>query len=139
MENLQDLEKQELEIRNKIFTFQEKREKELIVEYKKEFIGKYFKYRNSCGSDHHHPKWWLYCRIDDIAYVNFHNNEEPVFKTTEIQNDKRNRIEIVIRESQYIREDHIPISEKEFLTAVNSIMAKASNMLSGRQPKSEDA
>ena len=103
METIADLKKKELEIRNKINSVTEAREKELLPKYRKEWIGKCFKYRNSCSGDK--PKWWLYVRILDVESVNFHNNEEPMFKILQMD---------FMQLVSYIRESKIYINSSFF-------------------------
>lgn len=127
MENVKELKSKELEIRNKIYAIQEAREKELLPKYRKEFIGKCFKIRNSYGDNK--DKWWLYLKILDVESVNFLNGEEPIFKTLQCQYDNSNIVNFDIKEYSYVRTDYISISKQEYNMAVSKILDKINEFL----------
>lgn len=128
MNNLKELEKQRVEIMNKMSEIQDSREAELIPLYTKKFVGKCYKYKNSYGRDS--KSWWLYAKITKVNSVNFRNDEEPMFDTIQIQKTSNNEISIEAKNYGYIREpDWIEITEKEFNTASRNIMKKANELL----------
>lgn len=121
MNKLKELQEKNLKIRNEISNIQDEREKELLPKYRKQFVGKCFKYRNSYGGDR--PKWWLYIKILDVNSVNFCNNEEPVFDTLRVEKCSDGGIHIKKSEYDYVRsDDHIAISAKEFNKAMAGII-----------------
>lgn len=128
MENIKDLQAKEREIREKVLTEQAKREKELIPVYRKEFVGKCFKYRNSYGSDS--KPWWLYIKIIDVDSVNFYNGEEPCFRTIQIQMPRSGHIEIDTRERGYVRAgEYVPIKNTEFNRNARKILEAAHDLV----------
>lgn len=105
--------KQISEIRKKQADEQEKESKKLIPEYKKEWLGRCFKYRNSYGCDC--PGWWLYCRIEDICSVNYISDEpEPNFTTLRFQKCTQNKVEIIPDHFEFRMTDWEEIEQSEF-------------------------
>ena len=127
MKTIEELKKEEVEARKNVYKAQELREKELLPKYRKEYVGKCFKIRNSFGGDR--PKWWLYLKILDVDSVNFHNGEEPVFKIIQMESPSDNSVTTRIHEYHYVREEYIPISKKEFDKAKESLINKLKDYL----------
>lgn len=127
--NIKSLKEKEQELRKQISDYQASRKKELLPKYRKQYIGKCYKCRNSYGGDI--PKWWLYSKIVDVTSVNFHNEEEPVFKTLNFQHCYMDKIEIEVREYVYVRSpEYKSVSAAEFNKAARKLMQRAKEYLS---------
>ena len=82
--SVENLDKEIIKLRQKQERVRKNQKKELIPKFKKEWIGKCFKYRNSYGGSR--PSWWLYAIIIDIPDVNFYRTPaEPYFHTVSFQ------------------------------------------------------
>lgn len=115
-------EKEIQELREKQNKEQNKQAKELIPQYKKEWLGRCFKYRNSYGGGE--SNWWLYAKITKIEGVNFmcSNGVEPNFYCFTFQKTSMNIIEIQPKQFKYRLNDWVEISKREFNTAYKKLL-----------------
>ncbi len=111
----------------------EEKEKVLLPQYKKEWIGRCFKTKN-CYSCPDKPSdyWNLYVIIIDIDYVNYihDGSPEPHFVVLKFQNCKREVIEFQLKDSMYrFDEDWEEINRSEFVNSFNKNLGILENIL----------
>jgi hypothetical protein len=99
---------------------QEKIAKILIPKFKKELVGKCYKYKNSYGSSSNEKPWYYYVKITDISDVNFYNDSdsEPSLECFSFELTSDNRFSIEMKAHKYrLDENYKEITLKEFYEA----------------------
>jgi len=92
-----------MQIKNKIETIETNK---ILPELKKKYEGKYFKFKNSYGSDTE-ESWFIYQRVEKV-------NDADICHITSIQDDKKGRIEFEIDKYYHVNMLQVPITKKEF-------------------------
>ncbi len=113
MKTTVEIDKEIIKLRQKQERIRKKEEKELIPKFKKKWIGRCFKYRNSYGGDR--KKWWLYSMITDVTNINFcRTPAEPYLEVISFQKCSMGEFRIKVKEFNCDMNSHIEIKPSEF-------------------------
>ena len=118
--------KEIIRLRNKQDKERQKEEKKLLPQYKKDWIGRCFKYSNSYGgSTKPSERWFLYFMIKEIECVNYiyDGTPEPNFRCLAFQRDTTKAITIELDKFHHrFDDDYKEINPSEFLKEYNKLI-----------------
>lgn len=119
-----------IKLRQKQNRIHKQEEKELIPKFKKQWIGRCFKYRNSYGGDQ--KKWWLYSMVTDITGVNFcRTPASPHLNVISFQKCSMEEFRIKVKEFNYDMDSHIEIKPSEFNIEYKKILKELTLLTKG--------
>ncbi len=122
METLQKLQEQEKKAQRKLLSIRHKmdeiKEKDVLPSVKKQYEGKYFKYRNSFSC----PKaekdyWYIYHHVTSVEHTS-------LFQCKSFQTDKDGKITIELKNDVFVGRLNIPITKREFDKAWGKLINK---------------
>lgn len=120
---IDDLKKEEIALRKQANRVNEKcaalERQAMIPELKKNFIGKFFRYRNRYGGDD--KGWWLYQYVIDFSGPDF-NVPNPTFKVFSFQTCTDGRTEVRLEKWHYQSGLGDQITRKEFVAAYQKML-----------------
>ena len=122
--NVEELKKEEKQLSNKLYKIRDQikqsERKALRPELEKQFVGKFFKCRNSYGSGD--KGWWLYSYVISLP-KNF-NILNPTFYVYSFQTTTFPDVEIRIYDITFSHSLEQEITSKEFMTAYQNMLKK---------------
>ena len=122
--NVEELKKEEKQLSNKLYKIRDQRkqlEQEVFrPKLEKQFVGKFFKCRNSYGSGD--KGWWLYSYV--ISLPKDFNIPNPNFYVYSFQTTTFPDVEIRTHDVTYSYSLEQEITSKEFMTAYQRMLKK---------------
>jgi len=90
-------------LRKESYKEQERIAKILIPKFKKDYIGRCYKYENSYGSSSDCKPWNLYIKITDVTNISFFDTDKPTFELEcfQFQLTSDDRFEVEMKKHMY--------------------------------------
>lgn len=130
MKTTVDIDQEIIKLRQKQQRIYKKEQKELIPKFKKQWIGRCFKYRNSYGGNR--KNWWLYSIITGVTDVNFcRTPASPYLEVISFQKCEMGEFRIKVKEFSYDMNGHIEIKPSEFNIEYKKILKELTLLTKG--------